>query len=1587
MDKTQEGYFQALSASAESSASALESFRLSGVKNSVVEKYSDKAHFIYELLQNADDAKATSARFVLRNDSLIFAHNGTRRFTVSNPETEREDQKHGKLGDINSITSVGASSKSDEATIGKFGVGFKAVFQYTSTPHIYDPEIFFKIERLLVPMRIYEDHPGRAADETLFVFPFNHPQRTAMDSFDDISAKLRSLDYPILFLSNIKSVTFDIEEIYGSYEKNTVDWKVYGSTRGELIELTQSFHEKSSVDLLWLFTRPDKNGRKHSVGFFVDEESHLVPKKHCAFCFFPTKEVTGLSFIIHAPFLLTDSREGIRAGVKHNIDMVESLASLAADSLVYFKEMGEEIDARIIDDNIFSIVPYDEKSFTSVYSKNSISFMPFYTLMKNAFETREIIPTASGYTSSSHAYWTSLSIAKLVSTEQLRNMSKDPEAEWVFTTIGATVRRMRELSDYVKAITSMRIEDNDLIAGRTENPDFSGITPTFIESQPVDWLHAFYKWLSESKSRTDLILTRKIFLNSGGGAAAAYDSAKHSILFLPTESTDATRTYETVHRSLLDNQETYTFLINQVGLSEPSMIDEINKIIGERYKVGDYSTIKTDFRLFFRYWQKSSRLEVRKLIDELRLYEFILGHEWPESKDLQGKPTLFYFPSEQLFKWFQPKSPIHFLNLDFYLELEGAEKKDELISFLKDLGVRETPKSLEYKPDSSEVSHLLHLVPPKHQMKAEWTEHSLDGLKELVAYVAKDKDQDLSLMIWKQLLKLVESGLAKDADVSYLLGTCVYGQRSSMSFSYESSDALWLKSYPWLMNAYEEFLPVSQLSPQTLHEQYNGLEAVASELCEILGIKAKDINKEAPTVTKLGETLGLSEEEQKKALLDFAKKKKNAENKAAKELEEKEKELEEKELEEPEIEELLPEEAILEEPAGVGAQEAAAEIEALFPQAPPSIKRVATDIALRASQKPKPKARYVEPPIDEDEYFKKPVDLGIVIERAKEKATQEVQHIAVLEELKQKSGESVAYSYGWFMALLELESLANDAQGPEITFGKAEVAPGSSNSLVLKHPSNHIPQMLEDLSDIPLELHFANSPTIKTTVEAASVKSNALVARLSSKANLDGLQPSRVTEATIYHKGQAFFLDELKQAFSALGKSNGYGDGFDMQENLPKNIEFVFGPPGTGKTTYLAKNTLPSLMAKLDDLKVLVLTPTSKSADVLTRIVLESDPSSKSWLIRLGASGDELVEKSGVLKDRSFDIREKQSYTLVTTAARFPYDCFNPDGSTKVYLNDIAWDYIVFDEASMIPVASIVYPLFKQSPKKFIISGDPLQIGPVASVDIWKDANIYTMVNLDSFSEPSTYPNIYPIELLSTQYRSIPAIGEIFSNFAYGGIASHSRANDPISLPTGALAIKPLTLIKFPVTSFESIYRAKRLAGKTPYHVYSALFAVELTKYLSQCFKSADRSFSVGIIAPYRAQADLVNKFSASLSWPDNVSVQAGTIHSFQGDECDIVIALFNPPPVITQSGDMFLNKLNVVNLAISRAKDCLIVLMPDDNTESVGSLTLIKQLENLIKDDKSSAEYLSSDVEEIIFGSKTYLEEKGSAVQTREEI
>ncbi|MCB0538095.1 MAG: hypothetical protein KDE33_11290 [Bacteroidetes bacterium] len=341
-----------------------------GIWETAIKKYSDSAHFVYELLQNADDTKATWVEFTLEEEGLWFKHNGSVRFTISDPDNEDDDSESGRLGHINAITSIGNSTKIDEQKIGKFGIGFKAVFAYSLTPHIYDDAFNFKLENYIVPTEIPANTQRRKQGETLFYFPFNHTAKSKEDAYTEIEEKLESLFQPILFLTNLQKIKWVSSGKNGEYSKKQVKSETFQKIQASLVEVASVENGVTKKEYIWLFSSDGvyktlKSSHRIAVGFFVIDQKELeTGYQYEAFCFFPTKEETKLGFIIQAPFLLTDSREGIKAGEQWNVEIMQLVANLAADSLPILKQIGIREKTYLVNDSILDLIPYKESDFS-----------------------------------------------------------------------------------------------------------------------------------------------------------------------------------------------------------------------------------------------------------------------------------------------------------------------------------------------------------------------------------------------------------------------------------------------------------------------------------------------------------------------------------------------------------------------------------------------------------------------------------------------------------------------------------------------------------------------------------------------------------------------------------------------------------------------------------------------------------------------------------------------------------------------------------------------------------------------------------------------------------------------------------------------------------------------------------------------------------------------------------------------------------------------------------------------------------------------------------------------------------------------
>ncbi|MDZ4819975.1 MAG: AAA domain-containing protein [Planctomycetota bacterium] len=1460
---------------------------------------------------------------------------------MSDPRTEDADTNSGALGHINSITSIANSNKT-EMSIGKFGVGFKAVFQYTQTPHIYDPEIRFKIERFIVPHLLDVDLDWREAPETIFWFPFDHNDKTPAESYDDILEKLKALDLPILFLSHMQSVAFEGNGISGKYTKKAKDLCQQGDITFQRLALTLDLNGKNTSHRLLTFARIGSNGLPYCIGYGLGADWKLAPIDRPAFCFFPTKEVTNLNFILHAPFLLNDSREGIKAGEKHNHELIQELAQLAADSLPILR------DQKLIDDALLEIIPYDEEDFSELDDRSEISFKPVYTAIKSKLQSDTLLPAANGECSpKSRSYWASdTDLVELFSDKQLEQLTETKNACWIFRSRGKkeVQNTNKALANYIDG-GSARIwpylEPNLIVSSLDPETVLKKLTSDFIAAQSQNWLHQFYAYLSERASYQKFVKGQPIFHDQDGNAVPAFDEHGHLVLFLPDDDIQG---YATVKKELLSNNATREFIQN-FGVKKPSLQDEIYKILSA-YETEGGIDATTHFVKFFRYFKECKHEDVAEYINLIRDKKFLRCKKAGDPKVYTQSGRYLYLPTPDLRNWFETKPDTHFLLLDEYREMVGEKDYGKLDTFLRELRVLASPQIIHVLLDFEKRRQMGLQSKGNHGDK--YTDSALDGLDELLANI----DHTRSLTIWHILTSSDHLNRAMHGIHEYHLPY----DRHNTTEHFESSAMRSLCTEQWILNNAGELVSADAVTVQSLSDQYDTASAGAEALIRFLKIhdEAHDtshLSAEEARKLKLADEIeqsGLSDDEIRTAIED-AKRKKIA----------------------------MPQSG---ECDRSGEQD--------VPDSPifrdiesrrPSVK----DSNL-PSQPGNPPAQTSDESEDADDFTPKAVDYGRKLDRAKDRYASELDRIEREQALHDKANTLSRYSYGWFLALLELECMASseknaDGKTISISFGKVERDEQSSRTIVLREPNRFIPQSIEEFSGVRVDLDFGNGRTGKLRVDSFTAKEFSLLGKLESAGALNGIDLHEVLEARIDVQNPSFLLQELLERFRELP----FDEEFDMQAGLTPDIEFVFGPPGTGKTTHLAETVLIPRMSDTEKARVLVLTPTNKAADVLTTRIMEKmdgDTSYLEWLVRFGTSADERIEKAGVWRDRSFDIGSLSHSVTVTTVARFAYDGFAREHGKKLY--EMKWDTIVIDEASMISLASIIYPLYQQKPQKFIIAGDPFQIEPIVAVEQWKDENIYTLVGLTkagSFAKPATVPHNYPVTNLETQYRSIPAIGEVFSRFTYDGILKHHRevgAQRPLKL--NGFDAKPLNLIKFPVSKYESIYRAKQLGSGTSYQTYSALFTFEFVRWLvGQVQGNYANKIRIGVIAPYRAQANLLNRLNDSWATkPDAVEIQVGTIHGFQGDECDIIIAVLNPPPTISTSSRMFLNKQNILNVAISRARDYLFIVMPDEETEGIHKLHKIAKIEKLVRTGGAFSEYVSSAIEEMIWGNANYLKE-----------
>lgn len=310
--------------------------------------YSEAGHYIYELLQNADDKHAINVEFRLMKDSLSFAHDGTKYFTFE---------------DIRAITTYGGGEKSQDSTkIGRFGIGFKSTSRITKKPQIRSNQFAFQILNQTIPEKISLDNFNVDPKyDTAFLFPFGGKLKPEDIKKETINTLLEIESKNLLFLNHINTITIKYSDgaipkvrVLGKtdIDKNLICLResLDGNSNSVTSEYYLRFMRNIDSSKLQDWARQsnlevDKKNGPLSIGVAIkaeiDPESKtpvangiVADDKAKLYVFFPAKkELTGLKFHIHAPFASTTTRESIKDASPINDFLFKEFSLLMPDVL------------------------------------------------------------------------------------------------------------------------------------------------------------------------------------------------------------------------------------------------------------------------------------------------------------------------------------------------------------------------------------------------------------------------------------------------------------------------------------------------------------------------------------------------------------------------------------------------------------------------------------------------------------------------------------------------------------------------------------------------------------------------------------------------------------------------------------------------------------------------------------------------------------------------------------------------------------------------------------------------------------------------------------------------------------------------------------------------------------------------------------------------------------------------------------------------------------------------------------------------------------------------------------------------------
>jgi len=289
--------------------------------------YTDPGHFLAELLQNAEDARAHRFHLRFLPRRIVLWHDGL-------PFDAR---------DVVGVTSIGQTTKRKQQ-IGFFGVGFKSVYEVTDRPQIHSDVWRFEIADVSIPKGLSARPVDVPQDGTVLVLPLRDPA-DPLRSPAVLFRKARDLDAIVLLpLPHIDAIELELVDERGGITRHAVhelppDERGISRIRQEPEGWVRGYAVHDAEHVYAGGPRaPGRTDRTRvMVGLRVDDDGvpcALEEDTPTIYSYLPTKERSGLRFFVQGHFDLPVDRERIAQDSPWNEWILgkvpEGLASLAA---------------------------------------------------------------------------------------------------------------------------------------------------------------------------------------------------------------------------------------------------------------------------------------------------------------------------------------------------------------------------------------------------------------------------------------------------------------------------------------------------------------------------------------------------------------------------------------------------------------------------------------------------------------------------------------------------------------------------------------------------------------------------------------------------------------------------------------------------------------------------------------------------------------------------------------------------------------------------------------------------------------------------------------------------------------------------------------------------------------------------------------------------------------------------------------------------------------------------------------------------------------------------------------------------------